>query len=115
MENYYNTANSAVPGAHSFTAPPPPPPPYPIPSDAESIDRIAAAEAKVAGIMADFLEYIFRKITTVCDPVKQVDLTQIVLTSYACKENAMAEVIRALASKILADRSCCSNDSSCCK
>jgi hypothetical protein len=78
-------------------------PPF-IPTDAQSIDTIAAAEAKISSSMACFLEEFLRKVACIPNFEKQAELVRSVLCAFSCKEKAIAEVINALANKIRADK-----------
>lgn len=87
----------------------------PVPSDSESIDKVAAAEAKIATSMAYFLEFFLQRISMTCDPAEQAEIIRVILCAYACKEKAMAALFNALANKILADKGLVPNsDNSCC-
>lgn len=76
----------------------------PIPSDAESVDMVAAAEARIANSMALFLDIILQKICMICDPADQVELIKDLFCAYTCKEKGMASLFNALANKIFADK-----------
>jgi hypothetical protein len=75
-----------------------------VPTDAQSIDAIAAAEARIAAGLANYLDCFLRKVVCLPDLEKQAELVRLVLCAYACKEKAIAAVINALAVKILADK-----------
>lgn len=87
----------------------------PIPTDSESVDMVAAAEARVATSMAFFLELILEKICIIRDPAEQAKIIKDIFCAYACKEKAMAALFDALANKILADKGLVpGDDHSCC-
>lgn len=87
----------------------------PVPTDAESIDMVAAAEARIATSMAFFLELILQKICIIRDPAEQAEIIKDIFCAYACKEKGMAAVFNALANKILADKGLVPGaDSGCC-
>ena len=75
----------------------------PIPSDAESVDMVAAAEARIANSMAFFLELFFQKVCIIRDPAEQAEIIKDILCAYTCKEKGMAALFNALANKFLAD------------
>lgn len=77
----------------------------PVPTDAESVNMVAAAEAKIATSMAFFLELFFQKVCMIHDPADQADIIKDILCAYTCKEKGMAALFDALAHKILADKS----------
>lgn len=104
-----NDAANAVPGGPGGRPHPP------VPTDSESVDMVAAAEARIATSMAAFLEFILHKICMIHDPAKQTEITKDLLCAFACKEKAMAALFEALANKILADKGLVpGNDTSCC-
>ena len=76
--------------------------PYPpcVPTDAQSIDTIAAAEAKISTSMACFLEDFLKRVSCIPNFDKQAELVRNVLCAFSCKEKAIAEVINALANKM---------------
>lgn len=76
----------------------------PVPTDAESVDMVAAAEARIATSMAFFLELFFKKVCMIHDPAEQSDIIKDILSAYTCKEKGMAALFDALANKILADK-----------
>lgn len=77
----------------------------PVLTQDESIVAITEAEAGIAQCMADFLcNTILPAITALTDVDEQVELSRTIYCAYACKEKGMANVIEALASKILADK-----------
>lgn len=74
-------------------------------TDPQSVDAIAEAEAGIAQCMADlFCNTLVPAIMALTNLDRQVELTQKVFCAYTCKEKAMAEVMDALANKILADK-----------
>jgi len=102
MESVYNAASGC--GPHP-----------PVPTDAESVDMVAAAEARIATSMALFLELFFQKICMIHDPAEQAEIIKDILCAYTCKEKGMAALFNALANKILADKGLVpGNDSKCC-
>jgi hypothetical protein len=74
------------------------------PTDEQSIDAIAAAEARIANSMAAYLDFFLRKVSCIPDFEKQAELVRTVLCAFSCKEKAIAAVINALANKLLADK-----------
>ena len=87
----------------------------PVPTDSESIDMVAAAEAKIATSMAVFLELVLQKICMIRDPAEQAQIIKEIFCAYACKEKAMAALFNALANKILADKGLVpGDDKNCC-
>jgi hypothetical protein len=84
-----------------------------IPTDAQSIDAIAAAEARIATSLAYFIEGFLIKVTCIPDLEKQALLVRKILCAYSCKEKAIAEVISALSTKILADKGLLPGDHCC--
>lgn len=87
----------------------------PVPTDAESVDMVAAAEARIANSMAFFLEVFFQKICMIHDPAEQAEIIKDILCAYTCKEKGMAALFNALANKILADKGLVpDDDGSCC-
>ncbi|MET0017506.1 hypothetical protein [Oscillibacter sp.] len=76
----------------------------PVPTDAESVDIVAAAEARIATSLAFFLELFLQKICMIRDPAEQAEIIKDILCAYTCKEKAMAALFNALANKILADK-----------
>lgn len=79
-------------------------PPPPTPSDSESVDMIAAAEARIANSMAAFLDVVLQKICMIRDPEEQADVIKDIFCAYTCKEKGMAALFNALANKIFADK-----------
>ncbi|MET0017040.1 hypothetical protein [Oscillibacter sp.] len=88
-------ASDAIPGGY---------PHPPVPTDAESVDMVAAAEARIATSLASFLELFLQKVCMIRDPAEQAKVIKDVLCAYTCKEKAMAALFNALANKILADK-----------
>lgn len=89
--------------------------PYPpIPTDAESVDMVAAAEARIANSLAFFLELFLQKVCMIRDPAEQAEVIKEILCAYTCKEKAMAALFDALANKILADKGLAPGDGSDC-
>lgn len=89
----------------------------PILTQNESVVAITEAEAGIAQCMADFLcNTILPEITLLTDINEQVELSKSIYCAYACKEKGMADVIDALANKILADKGLVpgGGDSDCC-
>ena len=76
----------------------------PIPSDPESVDMVAAAEARIANSMALFLDIILQKICMIRDPAEQAEVIKDLFCAYTCKEKGMAALFNALANKIYADK-----------
>lgn len=86
----------------------------PVPTDAESVDMVAAAEARIATSMAFFLEFFLQKVCMIHDPAEQAEIIKDILCAYTCKEKGMAALFNALANKILADKGLVPGDGSDC-
>lgn len=105
-ESMSDGAVNAVPGGR---------PHPPVPTDAESVDMVAAAEARIATSMAFFLELFFQKVCMIRDPAEQAEVIKDILCAYTYKEKGMAALFNALANKILADKGLVpGDDSDCC-